>query len=114
MVNKDAQRTDLMTITHYHHPFRAESGALKIGFPWMCRKRRKHCQAYKRNDFQISVRPGCSSVAYDASEEIGPFCVNKTGSSLYLNPDACNRDGCQGFHSINIEFYIAGESYAGT
>ncbi|GMH26284.1 hypothetical protein Nepgr_028127 [Nepenthes gracilis] len=29
--------------------------------------------------------PGCSSVAYGASEEIGPFRINKTGSSLYLN-----------------------------
>ncbi|WVZ12712.1 hypothetical protein V8G54_017242 [Vigna mungo] len=36
--------------------------------------------------------PGCSSVAYGASEEIGPFRVNKTGSSLYLNPDAWNRE----------------------
>ncbi|KAJ0091705.1 hypothetical protein Patl1_14575 [Pistacia atlantica] len=29
--------------------------------------------------------PGCSSVAYGASEEIGPFRINRTGSSLYLN-----------------------------
>lgn len=36
--------------------------------------------------------PGCSSVAYGASEEIGPFRVNKTGSSLYLNPDAWNKE----------------------
>ncbi|XP_061353190.1 serine carboxypeptidase 24 isoform X3 [Gastrolobium bilobum] len=34
--------------------------------------------------------PGCSSVAYGASEEIGPFRVNKTGSSLYLNKYAWN------------------------
>lgn len=26
-----------------------------IGFPWTCRRRRKHYQAYKRNGFQISV-----------------------------------------------------------
>ncbi|KAK8471181.1 hypothetical protein PHAVU_003G155400 [Phaseolus vulgaris] len=36
--------------------------------------------------------PGCSSVAYGASEEIGPFRVNQTGSSLYLNPNAWNRE----------------------
>lgn len=35
--------------------------------------------------------PGCSSVAYGASEEIGPFRINKTGSSLYLNKYAWNK-----------------------
>lgn len=35
--------------------------------------------------------PGCSSVAYGASEEIGPFRINKTGSSLYLNKFSWNR-----------------------
>ncbi|KAI3444031.1 hypothetical protein Pfo_000696 [Paulownia fortunei] len=35
--------------------------------------------------------PGCSSVAYGASEEIGPFRINKTGSSLYLNKYSWNR-----------------------
>ncbi|XAR51662.1 Carboxypeptidase D [Bertholletia excelsa] len=29
--------------------------------------------------------PGCSSVAYGASEEIGPFRINKAGTGLYLN-----------------------------
>ncbi|XP_054821877.1 serine carboxypeptidase 24-like [Prosopis cineraria] len=36
--------------------------------------------------------PGCSSIAYGASEEIGPFRISKTGSSLYLNKDAWNRE----------------------
>ncbi|KZV35532.1 Alpha/beta-Hydrolases superfamily protein [Dorcoceras hygrometricum] len=35
--------------------------------------------------------PGCSSIAYGASEELGPFRINKTGSSLYLNKYAWNR-----------------------
>ncbi|XP_073062513.1 serine carboxypeptidase 24-like [Primulina eburnea] len=35
--------------------------------------------------------PGCSSIAYGASEELGPFRINKTGSSLYLNEYAWNR-----------------------
>lgn len=34
--------------------------------------------------------PGCSSVAYGASEEIGPFRINKTGSGLYMNKFAWN------------------------
>ncbi|XVF89286.1 hypothetical protein PTKIN_Ptkin19aG0117900 [Pterospermum kingtungense] len=38
----------------------------------------------------LSGGPGCSSVAYGASEEIGPFRINKTGSSLYLNKYSWN------------------------
>ncbi|KAJ4960956.1 hypothetical protein NE237_020866 [Protea cynaroides] len=34
--------------------------------------------------------PGCSSVAYGASEEIGPFKINKTGSGLYMNKFSWN------------------------
>ncbi|CAN6915479.1 unnamed protein product [Brassica oleracea] len=36
--------------------------------------------------------PGCSSIAYGASEEIGPFRINKTGSSLFLNKFSWNKD----------------------
>ncbi|XP_065849242.1 serine carboxypeptidase 24-like [Euphorbia lathyris] len=36
--------------------------------------------------------PGCSSVAYGASEEIGPYRINKTGSSLYLNKHSWNTE----------------------
>ncbi|KAH9806356.1 serine carboxypeptidase 24 [Citrus sinensis] len=35
--------------------------------------------------------PGCSSVAYGASEEIGPFRINRNGSSLYLNKYSWSR-----------------------
>lgn len=35
--------------------------------------------------------PGCSSVAYGASEEVGPFRVRPDGKSLYLNPYAWNK-----------------------
>ncbi|EYU44197.1 hypothetical protein ABFS82_08G031000 [Erythranthe guttata] len=34
--------------------------------------------------------PGCSSVAYGASEEIGPFKISKTSSGLYLNKFSWN------------------------
>ncbi|KAL7256572.1 hypothetical protein ACSBR1_010498 [Camellia fascicularis] len=34
--------------------------------------------------------PGCSSVAYGASEEIGPFRINKTATGLYLNKFSWN------------------------
>ncbi|KAL5582164.1 hypothetical protein UlMin_014606 [Ulmus minor] len=34
--------------------------------------------------------PGCSSIAYGASEEIGPFRLNRTASGLYLNKFSWN------------------------
>ncbi|GLT88888.1 hypothetical protein SLE2022_068970 [Rubroshorea leprosula] len=34
--------------------------------------------------------PGCSSVAYGAAEEIGPFHIRPDGETLYLNPYAWN------------------------
>ncbi|XP_073010081.1 serine carboxypeptidase 24-like [Typha latifolia] len=36
--------------------------------------------------------PGCSSVAYGASEEIGPFRIKRNGSSLYLNKYSWNTE----------------------
>lgn len=35
--------------------------------------------------------PGCSSVAYGAAEEVGPFRINPDGRSVYLNPYAWNK-----------------------
>ncbi|KAJ7970427.1 Carboxypeptidase [Quillaja saponaria] len=35
--------------------------------------------------------PGCSSLAYGAAEEIGPFRIKPDGKSLYLNPYAWNK-----------------------
>ncbi|KAI4382736.1 hypothetical protein MLD38_008660 [Melastoma candidum] len=34
--------------------------------------------------------PGCSSVAYGAAEELGPFRIRPDGKTLYLNPYAWN------------------------
>lgn len=38
--------------------------------------------------------PGCSSVAYGAAEEIGPFHIRPDGKTLYLNPYAWNNCMC--------------------
>ncbi|KAK9189958.1 hypothetical protein WN943_018558 [Citrus x changshan-huyou] len=35
--------------------------------------------------------PGCSSVAYGAAEEIGPFRIRPDGKTLYLNPYSWNK-----------------------
>lgn len=39
--------------------------------------------------------PGCSSIAYGASEEIGPFRIRPDGKTLYMNPYAWNRGEIQ-------------------
>jgi len=35
--------------------------------------------------------PGCSSIAYGAAEEIGPFHIQSDGKTLYLNPYSWNK-----------------------
>eukprot|EP00253_Pinus_taeda_P034808 PITA_34808 len=39
----------------------------------------------------LSGGPGCSSIAYGASEEIGPFRIHKNASSLYLSQYSWNK-----------------------
>ncbi|CAN6450360.1 unnamed protein product [Victoria cruziana] len=36
--------------------------------------------------------PGCSSIAFGASAEVGPFGIKKNGSALYLNKYSWNRE----------------------
>lgn len=43
--------------------------------------------------------PGCSSIAYGAAEEIGPFHINADGKTLYLNPYSWNKCMCLLFKS---------------
>ncbi|CAD6236077.1 unnamed protein product [Miscanthus lutarioriparius] len=67
--------------------------------------------------------PGCSSVGYGASEEVGPFRIRPDGQTLYLNPNSWNKALDAYAFLVNWlerfpqykhrEFYIAGESYAG-
>lgn len=35
--------------------------------------------------------PGCSSIAYGAAEEIGPFRIRSDGKTLFLNPYSWNK-----------------------
>ncbi|XP_021847427.1 serine carboxypeptidase-like 31 isoform X2 [Spinacia oleracea] len=67
--------------------------------------------------------PGCSSVGYGATQEIGPFLVHTNGGGLKFNPFSWNKAN-DAYEFIqkwflkfptyrNRTFYIAGESYAG-
>nr|CAB3465675.1 unnamed protein product [Digitaria exilis] len=66
--------------------------------------------------------PGCSSVAYGASEELGAFRIRPDGATLFLNEYRWNKaanilflDSPAGrFPQYKYrDFYITGESYAG-
>lgn len=50
--------------------------------------------------------PGCSSVAYGASEELGAFRIRPDGATLFLNENRWNTGGCVGrgrrcMHGLN-------------
>ncbi|KAG6581552.1 Serine carboxypeptidase-like 35, partial [Cucurbita argyrosperma subsp. sororia] len=71
--------------------------------------------------------PGCSSIAYGAAQELGPFLVqsngklklnpfswNKAANILFLEAPRKNINSRDLFSSFKLhDFYIAGESYAG-
>jgi len=40
---------------------------------------------------KTNIGPGCSSVGYGATQEIGPFLVDNKGNSLKFNPYAWNK-----------------------
>lgn len=52
--------------------------------------------------------PGCSSVAYGASEEVGPFRVRPDGKTLSLSPYAWNAGTYNVFAVCNLIFVVIG------
>lgn len=60
-------------------------------FYWLMEVPRRLGPASKPLVLWLNGGPGCSSVAYGASEEVGPFRVRPNGETLYLNPYAWNR-----------------------
>ncbi|KAK9265757.1 hypothetical protein L1049_011848 [Liquidambar formosana] len=64
--------------------------------------------------------PGCSSVAYGAAEEIGPFRIRPDGKTLYRNPYAWNNlanvlflESPAGvgfsYSNVSLDYYTAGD-----
>ncbi|GJU90788.1 serine carboxypeptidase-like protein 31 [Tanacetum coccineum] len=45
-----------------------------------------------RTEVTYEPGPGCSSVGYGASQEIGPFIVSTDGKGLQLNPYSWNKE----------------------
>ncbi|XWS07927.1 hypothetical protein CRYUN_Cryun41cG0033600 [Craigia yunnanensis] len=61
-------------------------------FYWLIKVPVKSQPASKPLVLWLNGGPGCSSVAYGASEEVGPFRVKSDGKSLRLNPYAWNQE----------------------
>ncbi|AES62198.1 putative carboxypeptidase D [Medicago truncatula] len=59
-------------------------------FYWLTEAPLSHGPNSKPLVLWLNGGPGCSSIAYGASEEIGPFRIRPDGKSLYLNPYAWN------------------------
>ena len=59
-------------------------------FYWMIEAPRRREPATRPLVLWLNGGPGCSSVAYGASEEVGPFRARPDGKSLHLNPYAWN------------------------
>ncbi|XP_021295436.1 serine carboxypeptidase-like 28 [Herrania umbratica] len=61
-------------------------------FYWLFKAPFKSQPASKPLVLWLNGGPGCSSVAYGASEEVGPFRVRSDGKTLRLNPYAWNQE----------------------
>lgn len=61
-------------------------------FYWLVQAPEKSKPTTKPLVLWLNGGPGCSSIAYGASEEVGPFRVKSDGKSLSLNPYAWNQE----------------------
>ncbi|KAK8480117.1 hypothetical protein V6N13_030023 [Hibiscus sabdariffa] len=61
-------------------------------FYWLMKAPAKSRPESKPLVLWLNGGPGCSSVAYGASEEVGPFRVRSDGKTLRLNPYAWNQE----------------------
>ncbi|BAF10291.1 serine carboxypeptidase 24 isoform X1 [Oryza sativa Japonica Group] len=61
-------------------------------FYWLTEAAAAAAAATKPLVLWLNGGPGCSSIAYGASEEIGPFRIKTNGTGLYLNKYSWNRE----------------------
>ncbi|WKA01123.1 hypothetical protein VitviT2T_019421 [Vitis vinifera] len=61
-------------------------------FYWLIEAPKSRGPASRPLILWLNGGPGCSSVAYGASEEVGPFRVRPDGKTLHLNPYAWNAE----------------------
>ncbi|KAJ6772943.1 SERINE CARBOXYPEPTIDASE-LIKE 28 [Salix koriyanagi] len=97
----EEQRRDKITKLHGQPPnvsFSQFSGYITVDplagralFYWLIEAPKTSKPKSKPLVLWLNGGPGCSSVAYGASEEVGPFRVRPDGKTLYLNPYAWNK-----------------------
>lgn len=80
-----------VTFYQYSGYVTVDSRAGRALFYWLIEVPRHLGPASKPLVLWLNGGPGCSSVAYGASEEVGPFRVRPNGKALHLNPYAWNR-----------------------
>ncbi|MBA0814655.1 hypothetical protein Gohar_020467, partial [Gossypium harknessii] len=102
-----------------------EAKAGRALFYWLTEAPAKSRPETKPLVLWLNGGPGCSSIAYGASEEVGPFRVREDGKSLRLNPYAWNQEANLlfldspagvGFSYSNTssDIYTAGDKRTGT
>ena len=65
--------------------------SLLVASAFLIDGRRTLLNSFKKTNVDPWAGPGCSSVAYGASEEIGPFRIKPNGTGLFLNKYSWNR-----------------------
>lgn len=80
-----------LNFSHYSGYVTVDPSAGRALFYWLIEAPLERGPAWRPLILWLNGGPGCSSVAYGASEEVGPFRVRPNGRSLYLNKHAWNR-----------------------
>lgn len=80
-----------VTFSQYSGYVTVDPSAGRALFYWLIEVPRHLGSASKPLVLWLNGGPGCSSVAYGASEEVGPFRVSPDGKTLSLNHYAWNR-----------------------
>ncbi|KAK4754570.1 hypothetical protein SAY87_002674 [Trapa incisa] len=75
---------------HYSGYVTVNQQAGRALFYWLVESPESRMPASRPLVLWLNGGPGCSSVAYGAAEEIGPFRIRPDGRALYLNPYAWN------------------------
>ncbi|TKY46291.1 Serine carboxypeptidase 27 [Spatholobus suberectus] len=82
-------------------------------FYWLAETPASHGPSSRPLVLWLNGGPGCSSIAYGAAEEIGPFRISPDGNSLYLNPYAwnnckgiCHPQQCFGLSLLHVLIFL--------